>query len=82
MSNELTVLYRGLLQETLNLLESFGVKDGVGKDGELKVKIRDALGTAAINVVINSARPSKCPLCGEPALDCDCDPAEQMAAMG
>jgi hypothetical protein len=83
MSNELTAMYRGLLQETVALMEGFGVREGVGKDGELLKRINEALGTGAVKIMINTSRPSGCPLCGAPnALECDCDPAAQMEAMG
>lgn len=82
MSNELTAKYANLLQQTLNLFEEFGVREGVGKDGILMKNIRDTLATGSINVLISPTRPSGCPLCGAASLlDCDCDPAEQMAAM-
>lgn len=82
MSNELTAIYRRLLSETVSLMEGYGVRDGVGKDGELLARIREALGTGAVKLMINTARPAGCPLCGAPnAMECDCDPAAQMAAM-
>ena len=82
MSNELAARYRMLLSRTVALFEEYGVKEGVGKDGQLLRDIRESLGTGAVAVLINPARPTGCPLCGEPnAMECDCPPDEQMAAM-
>jgi hypothetical protein len=66
-------------------MENFGVRDGVGDDGKLLAEIRHALSSAEVDVLTNPNRPggpAGCPLCGEPsAMDCDCPPDEQMAAM-
>lgn len=80
--SEITGLYRSLLSRTVTLMENFGVKEGIGDDGKLLTDIRNALGNGAVEILTNPARPAGCPLCGEPsALDCDCPPDEQMAAM-
>lgn len=80
--SEITAMYRNLLSRTLSLMESFGVRDGVGDDGKLLAEIRHALSSAEVDVLTNPNRPTGCPLCGaESALDCDCPPDEQMAAM-
>ena len=80
--SEITQLYRNLLSRTMSLMENFGVRDGVGDDGKLLAEIRNALSSAEVQVLTNTDRPTGCPLCGEAsALDCDCPPDEQMAAM-
>jgi len=80
--SEITALYRSLLSRTVSLMETFGVRDGVGDDGKLLAEIRNALGNAEVEILTNPNRPAGCPLCGEAsALDCDCPPDEQMAAL-
>jgi len=80
--SEITALYRSLLSRTVSLMENFGVKEGVGDDGKLLGDIRNALGNGAVEILTNPNRPAGCPLCGEAsAMDCDCPPDEQMAAM-
>lgn len=80
--SEITALYRSLLSRTVTLMEDFGVRAGEGDDGKLLQEIRDALGNGAVEILTNPNRPAGCPLCGEAsALECDCPPDEQMAAM-
>lgn len=82
MNMEITALYRSLLSRTLTLMENLGVRDGVGDDGKLLAEIRNALSNGEVQILTNPNRPTGCPLCGEPnAMECDCPPDEQMAAM-
>lgn len=80
--SEIAALYRSLLSRTVALMENFGVREGVGDDGKLLGDIRKALSSGEVEILTNPNRPAGCPLCGEAsALDCDCPPDEQMAAM-
>lgn len=76
--------YRKLLQETLSLLESVGVRPGQGQDGKLLEAIRAELSGEAVLVNFNPASMrGQCPLCKHPNFnECDCPVDEQLAAMG
>lgn len=73
--------YRRLLQETLSMLESFGVRPGVGIDGQLMQKIQAEVSGQAI--IFNPNAKMGCPLCKAPDFnECGCPVDEQLAAMG
>ena len=82
MSNELTATYRNLLSKIASFMEKHGVREGIMEDGELLKEIKEALSTGEIDILSNPNIKTGCPLCDNPsALDCDCPPDQQMAAM-
>ena len=75
------VRLRRLLQETLSMLEQFGVEPGKGVDGKLMESIRAEISGQNLLATFNTR--AGCPLCGaENMAECDCPVDEQFAALG
>ena len=70
-----------LLEDVLNLFETFGVKPSVGQDGMLMKRIQEEI-SGYVPAASFKIKSSKCPICGNPDYtQCDCPVDEVMARM-
>ena len=73
-----------LLTDIGDFMYAMGVVSGQGKDGELLARIAGELEGAGVDAPrgqVQLPTGGPCPLCLQPILECDCDPAAQMAEL-